>query len=68
MNRPGKKNTQENKANNNKFMHINNYLKYKLIKCSNRNTDRLNGNKNKIHINVVDNTSTSDLGTHTDYK
>ena len=47
-------------------IYINNYLNYKSIKCSNKDTDFLNGSKNKAHIYAVYRRPTSDIGTHKD--
>ena len=47
---------------------ISNYFKYKWIKCSNQDTDWLNGYKNKIHIYAVYKKLTTYLKTRIDWK
>ena len=56
-----KKQTQNNKVNSNRIIHINNYLTCKWAKCSSqRTTDWLNGYKNKTTIYAIYKRPTSD--------
>ena len=50
------------------WLEHNNYFKCKWIKCSNQDTDWLNGYKNKTHIYAIYKKSTSDLKTYKDWK
>ena len=58
------KNSPKQLKNGNRNIHINCYLKYKCIKCSNQKIDWLNGYKNKTQIYSVYKRPTSDLRTH----
>ena len=57
------KQSQKNSQNCNKDIHINNYLKYKLIKCPNQKIHWLNEIKNRTHKQAVYKRPTSDLET-----
>ena len=61
------KSTPNSSENGNRNIYITNYFKCKWIKCSNqKNTEWLNGCKNKTHICAVYKKHTSDLKTHID--
>ena len=60
------KQSLNNPQNGNKDIHINNYFKYKLIKCPNQKIDWMNEYKNRTHKQAVYKRPTSDLETLTD--